>query len=51
MTKSDVIQKMGRPNSVSSKDNVDYLNYKLTENSDAAFCGWYTDVKLVDGKV
>ncbi|MDP3462164.1 MAG: SHOCT domain-containing protein [Bacteroidales bacterium] len=53
MTKNDVIQKMGNPKSTSSKGNVEYLNYKLTENGDAAFYGWYTDyfVRLVNGRV
>lgn len=39
MSKNEVIQKTGRPNSTSSNGNAGYLNYKLTENPDAAFYG------------
>jgi len=53
MTKAEVINAMGRPTSVSSNGNVEFLNYKLTETSERAFAGIYTDyfVKLFEGRV
>lgn len=53
MTKESVIRAMGEPNSVSGTGNTEYLHYKLSETSDAAFYGIYTSyyVQLVDGRV
>ena len=53
MTKQQVIEIMGKPVSVSAKDETEYLNYALYETSDDAFYGltypYY--VRLVGGKV
>lgn len=53
MTKTEVIQALGKPVSVSAQGKSEYLNYKLSETSDDAACGWATPyyVRLVDGKV
>ncbi|WP_163321641.1 SHOCT domain-containing protein [Draconibacterium mangrovi] len=53
MTKESVISAMGEPNSSSVTGNTEYLHYKLSETSDDALYGFYTDyyVKVVNGKV
>jgi len=53
MVKSEVIEKMGSPVSVSATKGTEYLNYKLSETDDDAFRGWSTPyyVRLVNGKV
>jgi outer membrane protein assembly factor BamE (lipoprotein component of BamABCDE complex) len=53
MSKSQVIQLMGRPSSTSAKGNIEYLIYKLSETDDHAWYGIYTDyfVKLINGHV
>ena len=48
MTRDQVIEQMGKPNSTSAKDDVEYLNYKLASGS------FFRDdyyVRLVDGQV
>jgi len=53
MTKESVISKMGNPNSISGSGSTEYLHYKLSETSDDALYGFYTDyyVKITDGTV
>jgi len=53
MTKGEVIEKMGKPVSVSAQGGREYLNYKLSETDDDAFMGFSTPyfVRLIDGKV
>ena len=53
MTKEEVIKIMGPPVSVSAKDGVEYLNYKLSETGNDAFMGWATPyfIRIINGRV
>ena len=53
MTKAQVIQTVGRPVSVSAKDETEYLNYRFSETDEHAFHGITTPyyVRLVNGQV
>jgi len=53
MTKSEVIQAIGNPISVSAQGKSEYLNYKLYETSDDVWGGGTTPyyVRLVGGQV
>lgn len=53
MSKSQVIAIIGPPVSVSAKDGIEYLNYKLSETGDDAFLGLGTPyyVRIVNGRV
>ncbi len=53
MTKDDVIKIMGQPVSTSSKGNVEFMNYALTETSTQWWYGWTSpySVCLQNGKV
>ena len=54
MTKGDVIKTLGNPNSVSAKDNVEYLKYNFTpvvREVDDSSHNYDYFVRLVNGKV
>ena len=53
MTKEDVVLVLGKPVSISAKDETEYLNYQFSENSDQAFYGLTVPyfVRLINGKV
>lgn len=53
MTKEEVISSIGKPASISAKDNTEYLNYRFSETDDHAFYGITTPyfVRLVNGVV
>ncbi|WP_417765767.1 SHOCT domain-containing protein [Spongiibacter tropicus] len=53
MTKQEVIAAIGKPTSISAKDDTEYLNYRFSETDDHAFYGITTPyyVRLVNGKV
>lgn len=51
MTREKVIQTLGKPVSISKKDNREYLNYKLIENFIADFVPTPYFVEIIDGKV
>jgi hypothetical protein len=48
MTKEEVVEVLGKPNHSSARENIEFLNYKLTSNS--IFADEYF-VRLRDGKV
>jgi len=53
MTKDEVISVMGKPVSISAKDDTQYLTYKFSETGEDAYYGRKTRyfVRLVNGKV
>jgi outer membrane protein assembly factor BamE (lipoprotein component of BamABCDE complex) len=53
MTKDEVVTTIGKPTSISAKDNTEYLNYRFSETDDHAFYGITTPyfVRLINGKV
>jgi len=53
MTKDEVVKTIGKPTSISAKDNTEYLNYRFSETDDHAFYGITTPyfVRLINGKV
>ena len=53
MTKSQVIEVMGKPTSISAKSGTEYLNYNLSETGDDAFLGNTSHyfVRLINGTV
>jgi hypothetical protein len=53
MTKDQVIAIMGEPTSKSAQGEAEYLNYALSETSEAAQWGWTTPyyVRIINGKV
>lgn len=54
MNKDQVLQIMGEPYSTSAADDIEYLNYQLSDNGNDAFWGRMKSeyfVRLKDGKV
>jgi len=53
MTKSQVIEALGKPASTSAKEGVEFLNYRFSETDDHAFMGYTTPffVRIIGGKV
>lgn len=53
MTKSQVIEAVGKPTSTSATGSTEYLNYRLYESYNAAYNYASTEfyVRLVDGRV
>lgn len=53
MNKSEVISALGKPVSISAKDNTEYLNYRFSETNHDANWGIASPyfVRLIDGKV
>ncbi len=53
MTKAQVIEVMGRPNSTLAKGDIEYLSYLLYETDEQASYDWPTNyfIRIIDGKV
>lgn len=53
MTKSQVIEALGKPASTSAKEGVEFLNYRFSETDDHAFMGYTTPffIRIIEGKV